>query len=89
MSACSTSSAPILEVTVASTTCTRSASVVQTTLNVYSDPCGYLTTSLASQVRVDMAVPAAAVLTCSLVSVSVLSDGRRVYTWDVTATWTE
>lgn len=89
MSVCGTSNTPTFDVVVTSTTCTRAGSVVQTTPNVYSDPCGYLTTTLADQVRTDLSVPLTATLTCSLVSVSTLSDGRRVYTWDVTATWTE
>lgn len=89
MSGCDSSSGPTLEVTVTDTTCVRTAVVVQITYNVYVDPCGYLTTVLADQVRTDLDVPTSSVLTCSLVSVSILSDGRRSYRWDVTATWTE
>ena len=83
------SATPVLTVSVTGTTCTRSASVQQTTFDVYVDPCAALLSVLADQVRVDMSVPATSVLTCALVSVTVLSDGRRVYIWDVTATWTE
>lgn len=80
--------ASTLTVTVGTTTSTREATVVQNTFNVYSDPCDYLTTSLADQIRIDMSVPSTSTLTCSLVSVTTLSDGRRSYRWDVTATWT-
>ena len=89
MSACSPSSSPTFTVTVADTTCVRAASVVQTTFDSYSDPCGYLTSSLADQIRTDMSVPPTSTLTCAVVSIVNLSDGRRVYTWDVTATWTD
>lgn len=81
--------ASTLTVTVGVTTLILPATVVQTTFNVYSDPCDFLLTTLADQVKVDMSVPSTSTLTCSLVSVTTLSDGRRSYRWDVTATWTE
>lgn len=86
---CATSSASTLTVTVGTTTCSQPATVVQTTFNVYSDPCASLLATLADQIKIDMSVPSTSTLTCSLVSVSILSDGRRSYRWDVTATWTE
>lgn len=78
-----------LTATVGSTVSARDAVIEQVTYNVYSDPCAYLLSSLASQVRTDIGVPSSAALVCALVSSSVLSDGRRVYRWNVTATWTE
>lgn len=89
MADCSTSSASTLTVTVGITTLTRLAVVVQTTFNVYADPCAYLLSTLADQIRIDMSTPSTSILFCSLVSVTTLSDGRRSYRWDVTATWTE
>ena len=81
--------ATTLIVTVGVTTLTLPATVVQTTFNVYVDPCDFLLTTLADQVKIDMSVPPTSTLTCALVSVTTLSDGRRSYRWDVTATWTE
>lgn len=81
--------ASTLTVTVGVTTLTLPATVVQTTYNTYSDPCDFLLTTLADQVKIDMSVPSTSTLTCSFVSVTTLSDGRRSYRWDVIATWTE
>jgi hypothetical protein len=79
----------VLTVTIGSTTLTLPAVVVEDTFNVYSDPCDFLLNNLAEQIKVDMSVPLSSTLTCAVVSVTTLSDGRRSYRWDVIATWTE
>lgn len=78
-----------LDVVVLSTSYMRTARVSQETFDVYLDACLYLNSYLISEVLTEMHAPSSAATTCSLQSVSILSDGRRRYIWNVTATWTE
>lgn len=78
-----------LDIEVLSTSYTRMSRVSQETFDVYLDACSYLSTYLIAEVLTAMSAPLDAMTACSLQSVSILSDGRRRYIWNVTATWTE
>jgi len=86
---CFTSTSSTLTVVVGGTVHVRSAAVTKTSFDVYVDPCASLLSTLASQIKIDMGVPASSTLTCSFTSVSLLSSGKRTYQWDVAATWTD
>jgi len=77
-----------LTATVTSTATTQTISVVLRTFDTLTNPCNYLLTQLASRIRAEVGAPSSAVLVCSLVSVSTLSNAQREYRWTVTASWT-
>ncbi len=85
---CSSSPSSRTTYVLGDTTCVRTVQVTQETFNTYSDPCAYLLSDLADTIKIDIDVPLTSSLSCSFVSVSVLSGGQKYYVWDVTATWT-
>lgn len=77
-----------LTASVVTTTTSQSVSVVLRTFDTLSDPCGYLLTQLDDRIRTEISAPDSAVLTCALISVSMMSDAKREYRWTVTTSWT-
>jgi len=78
----------LLTANVQSETVTQTIFVVYSTFDTLSDPCAYLLSQLSSYVLEEVGAPSSAFLTCSLLTSSILSDARREYRWNVTATWT-
>lgn len=79
----------LFSASVSSTEVTKTISVSFQTFDTLSSPCDYLTTQLSSRIKAECLLPVSAVLSCSLISFSILSDAKRIYKWTVTATWTE
>jgi hypothetical protein len=77
-----------LTASVSSIATVQTISVVLRTFDTLTDPCNYLLTQLSDRIRAEVSAPSSAVLVCSLVSVSMMSDARREYRWTVTASWT-
>lgn len=77
-----------LVATVSTTVSTRTASVILQTFDTLTNPCNYLQDQLADRIIAEINAPSGSSLTCSFVSVSMMSDARREYRWTVEVSWT-
>lgn len=74
---------------ITTTTTTQVIRVVMRTFDTFVDPVAYLSSQLASQILVDIGAPSNATLTSvTLLSYTILGDGRREYRWTVVVSWT-
>lgn len=78
-----------LTTTITQTVIERTASVVVETYDTYLEPCTYLLDQLSARILADMEAPPDSVLSCSLSSYSISSNGLRRYVFSVGTSWTE
>jgi hypothetical protein len=72
----------MLSTTIVSKVITYTATVKYTTFNTLLDPCAFLQSTLAEDVVKDLGLSAVYLLSCALVSVSVVSN-QNLYTFSV------
>ena len=78
-----------LTASITTTTVTQAVRVIMRTFDTFVDPVNYLSTQLVPSIRTEINAPSNAVLaSVSLLTHTILGDGRREYRWTVTFTWT-